>query len=248
MHHHELHRDLGALALPVHVDAPRIDGIRLLRPGDQLLDRLVIVRAEFPALRRRSDQHVIVAQSQAQQRLAHGEQIVAGRRVVLLGAEDQAHLPGRIHHAGSRDAGRHFDHIFEDGLARFILKLGFLRGPQRRHQQGGHKDKAGQPRELRARRFPAGQADHERAKCRCPARRTRRRAAPAPRCRCRDPKSTTSPLRMPCAREGPEQRRGRAAREIAETRVVDIGQVFGVASHQSYRRLIHPSGRHRKIW
>ena len=47
------------LRLSVNVHAPRIDGMRPLGPRDQLLNWLVIVRAELATLWRGSDEHVL---------------------------------------------------------------------------------------------------------------------------------------------------------------------------------------------
>ena len=106
-------------------------GYVLRRPGDQLLDGLVIVRAEFAALRRRRQEHVLIEEALTQQRLADREEVVAGGRVVLLRAEDQAHLPGGIDRTGGRYAGRDLDDVLENRLSRFILQFGFLRRAER---------------------------------------------------------------------------------------------------------------------
>src|SRR4051794_24416736 len=157
MHHREFHRDLRALTLSIHVHAPGINRVSFFCPCNQLLDRLVIVRSEFPALWRRSDEHVLIEESLTQQRLAHREQVVAGWSIVLLRAEDQTDLLRGIRRAGGGDARRNLNHILEDGLSAFILEFAFG-GAQRCEQQSGREQQTGKPAEYckRSRLHPGG--------------------------------------------------------------------------------------------
>src|SRR5437763_782813 len=71
---------------------------------------------------------------------------------MLLGAEDQAELPGGIErgvrYAALCDARRDFNDVLDDGLAGVILELGFLCGAKRRNrgnQTAGCQEKTGKP-------------------------------------------------------------------------------------------------------
>ena len=147
MRHGELGGNFSTLAFAEHVDAAWIDGICLLRPGDQLIDRLHIGHAELLGLRTSGEQHVVVANSHPQEGLPDGEDVGVDRGVVLGKAEEEADLPGRIGCAGGRHAGRGFDHVTDNGLSSVILELGVGRGFQGDSEDCGTRDSAGKREE-----------------------------------------------------------------------------------------------------
>src|SRR3984885_12426973 len=145
MRHHEFGRDLGAFALAVHVHAAGIDRIGLLRPVDQLLQWLVILRSEFPPLRRSRQQNVMLDDSLPPQGLAHRKHIVSVGRIVLLEAQDQADLTRRFWDARTSDAIWDFDHILDNRFSRFVLQFVVLRSAERRDETTCHGGQARKP-------------------------------------------------------------------------------------------------------
>ncbi len=123
MGHGELHRDFGAFALAEHVDPAGVDGgIGLHGPSDEFFDGLVVGGTKLAGLGRDGEQDELIGETQPEQALADGEDVVAGGGVMLLGAEDEAEL--------RRGVGRGLDDVFRDGLAGgvFELQFGFQRG------------------------------------------------------------------------------------------------------------------------
>ena len=80
------------------------------------------------------------------QGLAHRQDLIAGRPVVLWKAQEQTYLPGGIGCPGGRKSFRAFHHVANDSFSCVVFKLGFL-CCAKRGGEPAYRQQRGQPPE-----------------------------------------------------------------------------------------------------